>query len=85
MNTITVDANTYRGIERYAKAHHLSINDVVKEALLLLFGNNHKAQIRENEEFQRAMAYMDTLIAKEGKSVPANENGIASLVEEKYL
>lgn len=85
MNTVTIDTKMYQGVERYAKRHNLSINDVVKYALtLLLRDNNNPLKITETEEYKKAMTYMDTLVAKEGHPVPANENGIISLIEKKY-
>lgn len=36
-------------------------------------------------EYQKALAYVKTLKAKSGKPVPASENGLDALIEEKYV
>ena len=38
----------------------------------------------ENAEFQKALAYVESLTTKGGKPVPADVNPMAVFVEEKY-
>lgn len=33
MNTVVLDSNTYRDVERFAKANNIGVADVVKESL----------------------------------------------------
>lgn len=38
----------------------------------------------EQEEYQKALAYVETLMAKGGKPVPADIDPMAVFVQEKY-
>lgn len=41
-------------------------------------------KITETTEFKEALAYVETMVSKGGKPVPADENGLDALVEMKY-
>ena len=38
----------------------------------------------ETTEFKEALAYVETMVSKGGKPVPADANGLDALVEKKY-
>lgn len=85
MNTVAIDSNIYKGVERYAKLHNITVGDVVEKGVLLLIENfQPKQSIYKTKEFQDALAYVSTMQAKGGKPVPADENGLEALVELKY-
>lgn len=85
MNTVAIDSNIYKGVERYAKLHNITVGDVVEKGVLLLIENfQPKQSIYKTKEFQDALAYVSTMQAKGGKPVPADENGLEALVEKKY-
>ncbi len=41
-------------------------------------------KITETTEFKEALAYVETMVSKGGKPVPADANGLDALVEMKY-
>ena len=41
-------------------------------------------KITETTEFKEALAYVETMVSKGGKPVPADANGLDTLVEIKY-
>lgn len=85
MNTVAIDSNIYKGVERYAKLHNITVGDVVEKGVLLLIENfQPKQSIYKTKKFQDALDYVRTLKAKGGKPVPADENGLEALVEKKY-
>ena len=86
MNTISIDSNIYKGAELYAKLHRISVEAVIEKGLTLLLGNltSKKKVADENAEFQKALAYVESLTAKGGKPVPADLDPMAVFVEEKY-
>lgn len=86
MNTISIDSNIYKGAELYAKLHKISVEAVIEKGLTLLLGNltSNKKVADENAEFQKALAYVESLTAKGGKPVPADLDPMAVFVEEKY-
>lgn len=86
MNTISIDSNIYKGAELYAKLHKISVETVIEKGLTLLLGNltSKKEVADEDAEFQKALAYVESLTAKGGKPVPADIDPMATFVEEKY-
>lgn len=86
MNTISIDSNIYKGAELYAKLHKISVEAVIEKGLNLLLGDFSHAKdvVDENAEFQKALAYVESLTTKGGKSVPADINPMDVFVETKY-
>lgn len=85
MNTIAINSNIYKGAEMYAKLHHISVEAVVEKGLSLLLEKfNPKEKTVSNSELEQAMAIMDTMMAKGGKQIPADENPMDVFVEQKY-
>lgn len=85
MNTIAIDSKIYEGVEKYAKLHNITVDDVVEKGVLLLIGNIlPKESVLKTKKFQDALAYVKTLKAKGGRPVPADENDLGALVEKKY-
>lgn len=86
MNTITIDSNIYKGAEMYAKLHKISIEAAIEKGLTLLLGNltPKKKVADEKAEFQKALAYVESLTVKGGKPVPADVDPMAVFLEEKY-
>jgi hypothetical protein len=85
MSTITLNNDTIKNAERYAKLHNISISDAIERGVALLLGNWHdKKDATKERDFQNAIAYVKTLKAKGGAPVPANENGLETMAEEKY-
>lgn len=85
MNAVTIDNNRYRTAEMYAKLHNISIKAVVARSLDLLFGQAKTDVLTDKEsDFDKAMAVMDSMMIKGGKQIPADENGINALIEQKY-
>ena len=41
-------------------------------------------KITETTEFKEALAYVESMVSKDGKPVPADANGLDALVEMKY-
>lgn len=86
MNTVAIDSNIYKGVEKYAKLHNITVGDVVEKGVLLLIENfQPKESIQKTKKFQDALAYVKTLKAKGGKPVPSDENDLEALVEKKYM
>ena len=80
MNTISIDSSLYNSTAQYAQQHHMNINQVVEAGLKLLLSQirpKHEKvkSVWDTEEYQNAMAYLDTLSDKSGKPVPADEDG----------
>ncbi len=85
MNTVAINSNIYKGAEQYAHLHNISVAAAVEKAIsLFLQKTQPKQQLTKTTEFKEALAYVKTLKAKGGKPVPADENGLDALVEEKY-
>ena len=86
MNTISIDSNIYKEAELYARSHKISVDAVIEKGLSLLLGRiTPKKKISdENAEFQKALAYVESLTVKGGTPVPADVDPMAVFVEEKY-
>ena len=86
MNTISIDSNIYKGAELYAKLHNISVEAVIEKGLTLLLENltSKKKVADENAEFQKALAYVESLTVKGGKPVPADVDSMSIFVDEKY-
>ena len=85
MNTITINSNIYRGAEQYANQHNMSVKDAVEKAILLFLQKEPLTQkITETTEFKEALDYVKSIIPTGGMPVPAEENGLDVLVEQKY-
>lgn len=65
----------------------MSVKDVVEHGIQLLIGTINNA-ITESKARKinrdKAMDFVKTLSASGGSIVPADENGIGALIEEKY-
>ena len=48
------------------------------------FAKQATQKFTETTEFKEALAYVETMVSKGGKPVPADENGLDALVEMKY-
>lgn len=87
MNTITIDSDMYRGAAEYAERYNMSVKDVVEHGIQLLIGTINNAitesKVRKINR-DKAMDFVKTLSASGGSIVPADENGIGALIEEKY-
>ena len=85
MNTVAINSNVYRGAEQYANLHNISVADAVEKAILLFLQKvQPKQKLMETTEFKEALAYVKSIVPSEGKTVPADENGLDALVEQKY-
>lgn len=88
MNTITIDSDMYRGAAEYAERYNMSVKDVVEHGIQLLIGTINNNAITESKARKlnrdKAMDFVKTLSASGGSIVPADENGIGALIEEKY-
>ena len=85
MNTITLSNATIRNAEKYAKQHNISITDAIERGVTLLLGSlQDKEAATPTSEFQQALAHIKTLKAQGGTPVPAEENDLGALVEQKY-
>ena len=100
MNTISIDSSLYNSTAQYAQQHHMNINQlkfptckqlalkVLKIKLLLsqIRPKHEKVKsVWDTEEYQNAMAYLDTLSDKSGKPVPADEDGRNARTEKYAL
>ena len=84
MNTVTINSNVYRGAEQYANLHNISVADAVEKAILLFLQKvQPKQKLMETTEFKEALAYVKSIVPSEEKPVPADENGLDALVEQK--
>lgn len=85
MNTVTINSNVYRGAEQYANLHNISVADAVEKAILLFLQKvQPKQKLMETTEFKEALAHVKSIVPSGGKPVPADENGLDALVEQKY-
>lgn len=89
MNTVAIDSDMYKGAAEYAERYDMSIKEVVEHGIQLLIGNMsaNKAKNRTKAgglSTKEALDFVRTLSANGGSVVPADENGIDALVEEKY-
>lgn len=84
MNTITIDSNIYKGLEAYAKLHNVSIESVIEKGLTLFLGKFVPASPRKERSLDEALALMETMMIKDGNPVPADEDAMSTLAEEKY-
>ena len=85
MNTIAIDSNIYKGAESYAKLHNISVTAAIEKAISMFLQKvQHKQKLMETTEFKEALAYVKSIVPSEGKNVPADENGLDALVEQKY-
>lgn len=85
MNTVTLNRDTMKYAEEYARQHNISVSDAIERGVMLLWGKLQERQdAAKSMEYQNALAYVKTLKAKGGKPVPADENGLDALVEERY-
>ncbi len=80
MTTIAIDSNIYRGAERYAKKHNVSVRYVIESELRKLLDTDETPA----DDFNSAMSFVRTLSLSGEKPVPAEENGAGVLAEEKY-
>lgn len=85
MNTVTLNRETMKYAEEYARQHNISVSDAIERGVMLLWGKLQEGpSVAKSVEYQNALAYVKTLKAKGGKPVPATENGLDALIEEKY-
>jgi len=78
MKSVAINSNVYRGAEQYANLHNISVADAVEKAILLFLQKvQPKQKLMETTEFKE-------LSGKGGRPVPADENGLDALVEQKY-
>lgn len=70
--------------EQYANLHNISVADAVEKAILLFLQKvQPKQKLMETTEFKEALAYVKSIVPSEEKPVPADENGLDALVEQK--
>lgn len=84
------DPMVYLDGEIYAQENHSSLEELVNKyvaSLAALIRSRKKQQtvpFSQSEEFQKAVAFVKSKAAKGGRPVPADEDGLESLVEAKY-
>lgn len=90
MNTIIIDSEMYKLAAEYAERYNMSIKEVVEHGIQLVIGKispnaaKRKKAKADRLSMEKAMDFVKTLSASGGSSVPADENGIEALIEEKY-
>lgn len=85
MNTIAINSQLYQNAEAYAKLHNISVTAAIEKAVYLFLQRvQPKQKITDTAEFKDALSYVKSLKAKGGRPVPASENGLEALVENKY-
>ena len=85
MNTIAIDSNIYKGAESYAKLHNISVTAAIEKAISMFLQKvQPKQKLMETTEFKEALAHVKSIVPSGGKPVPADENGLDALVEQKY-
>ena len=85
MNTITIDSNIYKGVESYAKLHNISIESVIEKGLTLFLDMMIPPTAKkEGKNLDEALALMDSMMIKGGKTIPADEDAMETFVETKY-
>ena len=85
MNTVAINSNVYRSAEQYAHLHNISVTDAVEKAILLLLQKvQPKQKLTEITEFKEALAYVKSIVPTGGNPVPADENGMDALVDQKH-
>lgn len=84
------DSKVYLEGEAYARNNNSSLSEMVNRYVASLAAKlrsskkHQKVALDNTEDFQNAMNYVKSLVAKEGGTVPADENGLDALVERKY-
>lgn len=84
------DPKVYLDGEAYARNNNSSLSEMVNRYVASLAAKlrsskkHQKVALDKTEDFQNAMNYVKSLSAKEGGTVPADENGLDALVEKKY-
>lgn len=72
MTTIAIDSNIYRGSERYAKRHNVSVRYVIESGLKQLLDTEVENSVGD---FDSAISFVRTLSLCGEKPVPAEANG----------
>ena len=84
------DPKAYLDGEIYARENHSTLEELVNKYVVALAEEirsrkKHPAvSFPETDEFRQALAYVESLVAKGGNPVPADENSLDALVELKY-
>lgn len=84
------DPKVYLDGEAYARNNNSSLSEMVNRYVASLAAKlrsskkHQQVALDKTEDFQNAMNYVKSLAAKEGGTVPADENGLDALVERKY-
>lgn len=91
MYTIAIDdPMIYLDGETFARENHSSLKELVNKyvaslaAKVRLSKQKESKSLSEQEDFQKALAYVKTLTAKGGKPVPADIDPMEVFVQEKY-
>lgn len=91
MYTIVIDdPKIYQDGETFAREHHSSLNELVNKyvaslaAKVRMSNKKETKSLSEQEEYQKALAYVKTLVAKGGKNVPEDINPMEVFVQAKY-
>lgn len=85
------DPMVYLDGETYARENHSSLEELVNKyvanlaALVRSRKKPSTVPFSQSEEFKKALAFVKTKAAKGGNPVPVDEDGLASLVETKYM
>ena len=66
------------GVWKYRWLHETAMKSATD------FAKQATQKFTETTEFKEALAYVETMVSKGGKPVPADENGLDALVEMKY-
>lgn len=84
MNTVTIDSKIYKGVENYAKLHNISIESVIEKGMTLFLGTLIPTAKKKEKNLDEALALMDSMMIKGGKTIPADEDAMETFVETKY-
>lgn len=84
------DPMIYLDGEAYAKENHSSLTELVNKYVaslaekVRLTRKTQQQSLSQTDEFRKALAYVKAIVPTGGKPVPADENGLDVLVEQKY-
>lgn len=85
--TIKLEDSLVERLSQRAKQMNCNLQKYIAEMLAALDGKNQKATTLPSDasSFYRTSDFIDSLVVKGEYPVPADLNGIDSLLDEKYL
>lgn len=91
MYTIAIDdPMIFQDGETFARENHSSLKELVNKYVASLAAKVRMARLKEDkgfaetEEFLKSLAYVRTLVAKDGKPIPADIDPMAVYAEERH-